>query len=102
MIVGIVLGAVTVIFALQNVAPITVSFFSWHITGSLSVVLFSTLVAGAVVSLLFSVPEAIRNYMLFRNLKKQNKVLQDELAALKQQQAMNASSTPSMTNHDNV
>lgn len=82
-ILGILLGALAVIFALQNVVPITVSFLAWHITGSLAVVLFVALIVGVLVSLLISLPEIVKNHMLFRELKKQNKLLQDELTSLK-------------------
>jgi hypothetical protein len=46
-------------------------------------VIFAAIVAGALISLLISVPEAIKNYMLFRAMKKENIALREELANLK-------------------
>ncbi len=82
-ILGILLGALAVVFALQNVIPVTVGFLSWEITGSLSVVLFAAIVAGALISLLISVPEAIKNYVNYRSMKKQNIALREELETTK-------------------
>ncbi len=89
-ILGILLGALAVIFALQNIVPITVAFLSWHITGSLAVILFVAVIVGVVISLLISIPEFFKNYMAFREMKKQNKALQDEIAALKKSAAQPA------------
>ena len=96
-ILGILLGALAVIFALQNIMTITVAFLSWHITGSLAVILFVALIAGVLTSLLISLPGLFKNYMLFCELKKQNKALQDELALYKQKPA---SGTPTVPTHD--
>jgi uncharacterized integral membrane protein len=82
---GIVLGALTVIFALQNVATVTVTFFAWQLTGSLSVVLFVTLIAGVVVSLLVSLPEVIKNHFAVRDMKRKQQALIDENVLLKKQ-----------------
>jgi putative membrane protein len=80
---GILLGALAVIFALQNIIPITVTFLAWHISGSLAIVLFVALIVGVIISLLISLPEIVKNHLLFRELRKQNKTLQDEIAALR-------------------
>ena len=59
LIVGIILGAITVVFALQNVVPITVIFLSWQIHGSLALILVLAVLLGAVICALFSIPELI-------------------------------------------
>lgn len=82
-ILGILLGALSVMFALQNIAVITVNFLSWHITGSLSIVLFVAIIAGVLISLLISVPEVIKSHFQFRSLKKQNQTMHDEMEKLK-------------------
>lgn len=84
---GILLGALAVMFALQNITPITVAFLTWHITGSLATVLFVTLIVGFVISLLFSIPSVIRNYMVFRELNNRNKKLEADLLEVKRQLA---------------
>ena len=61
-IVGMLLGVVSVVFALQNVAVITVTFFSWHLTGSLAIILLLAIASGVVIAILFLLPEFFINY----------------------------------------
>ena len=78
-ILGLVLGGVAVIFALQNIAVITVSFFQWQITGSLAVVLMAAIFAGVVVTVLLLLPGSIGNYFRNRRLVKDVQRLEEEL-----------------------
>jgi uncharacterized integral membrane protein len=84
LILGIVLGAVTVIFALQNITVITVSFFSWQIEGSLALILLMAVFTGILISLLIVLPESIRSYFRYKNLTKENKRLEEELRKQKE------------------
>ncbi len=81
---GVLLGAVTVIFALQNIAVITVSFFTWQITGSLALILMTAVAAGAVIALLLVLPETARNYFRYKKLVKENSNLAEELRKQKE------------------
>lgn len=83
LILGLLLGSVTVIFALQNTEIITVSFFSYEFSGSLALILLLAALSGVVVCLFLSVPEMIKNHLNFRALKKQNKKMEEELNLLK-------------------
>ena len=83
LILGAILGAAFIIFVLQNVAPITVTFFTYHLTGSLSVILFLSLIAGMLISILILLPSFIRDEYRISKLKKQNDDLANELAATK-------------------
>jgi len=83
-ILGLLLGAVSVIFALQNVAIITVNFFSWQLTGSLALILSLAMFAGLLVATLLVVPESIKNYFRYRKLEKKNKDLEEELRKQKE------------------
>jgi len=87
-ILGLLLGGVTIVFALQNMAAITVAFLAWHFTGSLALILIIAALAGALVSALLTVPEAIADYFRFESLKKQNKELSTELEAEKKREAV--------------
>ncbi len=78
-ILGLFLGGVAVIFALQNVALITVTFFQWQITGSLALVLIAAILAGVVVTLLLLLPGSIVNYFRNRKLVKEVQRLDEEL-----------------------
>lgn len=81
---GVLLGAVTVIFALQNITVITVSFFSWQIEGSLALILLTTVVTGMIIAFLFVFPESIRNYFRYKKLKRENANLTEELRKQKE------------------
>jgi len=83
-IVGLLLGIVSVIFALQNIAVVTISFFSYQITGSLSLILLLTIVSGVLIAILLLLPEFISNYFKYKNLKKENKDLAEELRKQKE------------------
>jgi uncharacterized integral membrane protein len=80
---GVVLGAVLVIFVLQNVAAVTVSFLTWQITGSLALVLLASIISGVVITLLMILPGLIRDEFNLSGLKKQKKAIEDELAKSK-------------------
>lgn len=80
LIVGIILGAIAVIFAFQNVAVVTVAFLSWQVTASLAIIILGTLLCGIVLTLLFLLPSVIRDEMYVSSLKKQKREAEDELA----------------------
>jgi putative membrane protein len=83
LILGVVLGAVLVIFVLQNVAIVTVSFITWQLTGSLALVLLASIISGVVITLLILLPSLIRDDFRLASLKKQKKEVDDELARTK-------------------
>jgi len=83
LILGVLLGAVTVVFALQNITTITVTFLAWELTGSLSLILLLAVATGALICLLMSIPEVIKSHIEFSALKKINRALQDENASYK-------------------
>lgn len=79
LILGLVLGSISVIFALQNVTPIAVSFLAWQVEGSLALILLLALLTGVLICGLLSIPEVFKNQKKFKLLKK-------EIADLKAQQ----------------
>jgi uncharacterized integral membrane protein len=83
-ILGLVLGAVSVVFALQNVAVITVTFFSWQLTGSLALILLLALTSGFLIALLLLLPEFVGNFFKFKSLKKENEALAEDLRKQKE------------------
>lgn len=87
LILGGLLGALSVIFVLENTAIVTVTFLSFQITGSLALILFATLMSGIIVAVLILLPALISDEIKFGRLKKQNKALEDELASLKASRA---------------
>ena len=83
-ILGLLLGGVAVIFALENVVVITVTFFQWQITGPLSVILISAILSGILITLLLLLPESISNYLKNRSLAKEIERLEEELRKQKE------------------
>lgn len=83
LILGALLGAMSVMFVFQNITPITVSFFTWQMEGSLSVILLLALVSGIFMTLLFILPSFIRDEFRYRRLRKEKRALEEELAAAK-------------------
>ncbi len=83
-VVGLLMGVVSVIFALQNVAIITVTFFSYQITGSLALILSLAMGTGALIVILLLLPESIRSYFKYKRLKKENERLEEDLRKQKE------------------
>ena len=70
---------VAVMFALQNIVPVTVAFLTWTFEGSLALVLFVALIVGALVSVLASVPTLVKGRWAAASLKKRIAALEAEL-----------------------
>ncbi len=83
LILGIILGAISVVFLLQNITVVTVAFLTWQIQGSLAVVLFLAILCGAIMALLFLLPSFISDALYLSAIKKRKKELEDELADTK-------------------
>ena len=76
---ALVIAVIAVIFALQNTMTITISFFTWTVTGSLSLVLLVTLAIGVVIALLFLAPSLIKNSFRVSGHRKRIGTLEKEL-----------------------
>jgi putative membrane protein len=99
LIIALIIIALAVIFAVQNTAVITVSFFFWTYQGSLAIVLLVALCAGALISLLFSLPTILRDKWRIRSHKKKLAEVETSLADHKSkleeaQQKLQAVETP--------
>jgi uncharacterized integral membrane protein len=81
---GVVLGGLTVVFSLQNIGIVTVSFFSWQLEGSLSLILMLATLAGAIIAFLMLLPGSVRGYFRHRALIKENARLGEELRKQKE------------------
>ena len=79
LIIGLLLGALTIIFALQNITTITVMFLSWQFEGSLALILMLAVGVGIVISALSSLPDVIKKSFQISTLKKHNEKLKDSL-----------------------
>jgi uncharacterized integral membrane protein len=81
LIIGIAVGAITVVFALQNIVTITVTFFAWQLTGSLALILILAVISGLIISTLFALPGILRSHFQILALRKQVKKLEADLLA---------------------
>ncbi len=79
LIVGIVLGVSSVIFAMDNAALVTVTLFTWQITTPLALIILAAMVFGIFITLLSMVPAAIQQ-ALERYAERREKIrLQQQL-----------------------
>ena len=83
-ILGLLVGGAAVVFVLQNVAVITVTFFAWHITHSLAIILILSILAGGLATLLIILPSSISYFWGFRRLEKEIKKLEEDLRKQKE------------------
>ncbi len=79
-IIGIILGAGVVVFILQNLASVSVTFLGWQFDGSLAVIVILAVLMGMVISWLLAIPDMLR----LSDLKSHNKKLQKDLDVHKQ------------------
>jgi putative membrane protein len=89
LVIGLIIGAVSVVFVLQNITTITVAFFSWQLTGSLAVILLATLICGLLISALVLLPSFIKAEWQIRVYRKRIKQLEED-AAVKSEMAPRA------------
>lgn len=88
LILGILLGALSVIFALQNVAIVTVTFLAWQVSAPLALVLLGSMLSGVVITLLVSLPSLIRDDMYVSVLRGEKRKLEAELADVRKRLAV--------------
>ena len=84
LIVGFVLGAAALVFALQNTALVALTFLGWQFQSSLALLVLISVTVGAVIALLVSIPAAIRDSFKMMALRKENKNLVSEIEAFRQ------------------
>lgn len=95
LVLGILIGALAVVFALQNIAVVTVSFFAWQLTGSLAVILILAILSGMLVMSLLVLPSSISNSFKYRRLAKEIKKLEEDLRKQKELTLFAKNSEPS-------
>lgn len=79
LILGFLLGAAALLFALQNTAVVALSFLGWQFESSLALLILIAFAAGIVVSLLVSIPSALKDSFKIMSVRKENRKLKDEL-----------------------
>lgn len=79
---GLLIGAVSVVFALQNIFPVTVTFIVWEVTTSLALIVVLAILIGLMIGVILSIPETIRSMFAISNLKKENQKLSTEIESI--------------------
>jgi putative membrane protein len=77
-IIGLILGAATLIFVFQNMMAVTVNFLGWQMEGNLAVILALSVLIGMIISWLLSLPQALRLSDLSRSNRKLVKELDEK------------------------
>jgi len=65
-----IIAFLAIIFSVQNATPVTIKFLVWEMQGSLALVLFIALLAGALIAYLAAAPGQIRRRITISNLQK--------------------------------
>lgn len=74
----IIVAVAAVIFAVQNTAAVTVTLFSWSVSGSLSLLLVVTLIIGFLLGILVMAPSVFRRSIQSSGLRRRVKRLERE------------------------
>ncbi len=80
LILGFLLGVAALLFALQNTAVVSLTFLGWQFESSLALLILIAFAVGIIVSLLVSIPSAVKDGFRLMSLKKENKKLAEDLA----------------------
>ncbi len=76
---ALLVAFLAIVFTLQNMAPVTVVFLAWTYHGSLALVLFLALAAGALICFFASLPALIKRKWTIAGQKKKLAQLEDSL-----------------------
>ena len=77
LILSLIVALLAIVFTLQNMAPVTVVFLIWTFKGSLALVLFLALAAGAMICVFASLPTLIKGKWTIAGQKKKLVQLED-------------------------
>lgn len=83
LILALLIAILAVIFAVQNVAIVSISFFAWHLDVSLAVALLVALAAGALIAILVAIPGRVKNSWNNTSQRKKFSTLEAERDSLK-------------------
>jgi len=79
LILGAIIGALSVVFFLQNTEIISVMFLSFEIESSLAVILAAAFVGGILTTVLLSLPSLISDWLEGARLQRRIRQLENEL-----------------------
>ncbi len=85
LILGFVLGAAAIVFAIENNTIVSLTFLGWQFQSSLALVVIIMLAAGVLVGTFICLPGLIRRSFVIRRLNKQAQGLHDEAQTLRKE-----------------
>ncbi len=100
LIIALVIAVLAVVFALQNSMLVTISFFHWTVSGSLSLVLLATLAIGVLIGLLVLVPSLLKKTFKSSSQRKRIDALENEVNKHKAKVAERQKPAPTLTSPD--
>lgn len=83
LIAGLGIALLILVFAIQNAVKVSVVFLLWRLDASLTAVIASCFVMGAVIGVLITVPAVLRERILAGRLRKQVEALTSENSDLR-------------------
>lgn len=78
-IIGLLLSSTAIFFAFQNPDIVTIKFFDNQITGTISLLIITSLLIGFLIAMIFFVPRLIADSWKVRSLKRENDQLKNRL-----------------------
>ena len=81
LLIGFVLGAAALLFALQNTEIVALSFLGYQFESSLALLVLSSVGVGILISILAFLPSALSKSFTIMGLKKENQKLADTVTA---------------------
>ncbi len=78
MVIALIIAILAVLFALQNLTTVTITFFLWSIQSSLALVLLVAVTVGVIFSILTSLPGVVRNQWTTSSQKKKLTTIEEE------------------------
>lgn len=79
LIIGLLLGALVLIFAVQNIAVVNVVFLTWQFEGSLALIVVLSIAVGMLLSWFLSLPNIFNKQARISKLKREKDTLKDEV-----------------------
>ncbi|MDB5237260.1 MAG: hypothetical protein JWL88_362 [Parcubacteria group bacterium] len=79
LIIGFVIGAGALLFAIQNTTVVALTFLGWQFESSLALLVLVSVAAGVLISILASLPSALSASFRIMGLKSENKKLIQEV-----------------------
>lgn len=81
LLIGFLLGAATLMFALQNTEVVALTFMGWQFESSLALLVIASVAVGILISILAFIPSAVARSFRIMGLKNENKKLAETVVA---------------------